>query len=548
MADVTQTCSVTGKQFVVNDWEQEHLKKFDVPLPTLCASERHRRRLAHRNERKIYNDVCDLTGKPMISLYSPDKDFKVYSPDAWWGDDWDPRDYGQDYDFEKPFFEQFAELTKKVPRLALMNKQGVNSDYCNITIGNKNCYLIFGGDYNEDSMYSLFNMHCRDTSDGYWVNNSELAYDSIDCINCYNIKYCQNANGCSDGTFLFECRNCQNCFGCVGLNGKKYHIFNKAYSKEEYEKKMKDYRLDSWNAVQKLKKEFAEFKLTFPHRFANIVNAENCSGADIAKAKNCDNCYRVEDVEDMKDVYLSINAKDLMSSDHVGHGGELYYEMLGSIEGYNNALCVFVWMSSNVFYSSMVDSCHDLFGCISMRRNEYCILNKQYTKAKYEEMVPKIIEHMKSNGEWGEFFPISISPFAYNESVAQDFFPMTKDEILAKEWKWMDEEVREIGVGTEVPDSILDVDDGVIGKALVCEKTGRPYQIIETELAFYKKMGVPVPRWAPETRHQARIAMMNPIQTWKRECAKCGAGIETSYAPERPEIVYCEECYLKEVY
>jgi len=31
---------------------------------------------------------------------------------------------------------------------------------------------------------------------------------------------------------------------------------------------------------------------------------------------------------------------------------------------------------------------------------KYCILNKQYSKEEYEELVPKIIEHMQKTGEW----------------------------------------------------------------------------------------------------------------------------------------------------
>jgi len=124
---------------------------------------------------------------------------------------------------------------------------------------------------------------------------------------------------------------------------------------------------------------------------------------------------------------------------------------------------------------------------------------------------------------------------------------MTKDEVLAKGWKWLDEE-REVGSGVDVADSIHDVEDEICEKTLVCEKTGRPYRIIPSELQFYRKMEVPVPRYAPETRHEMRIKMRNPIQTWARKCAKCGVGIETSYSPEKPEIVYCEKCYLAEVY
>ena len=37
---------------------------------------------------------------------------------------------------------------------------------------------------------------------------------------------------------------------------------------------------------------------------------------------------------------------------------------------------------------------------------------------------------MISTGEWGEFFPSSLSPFGYNETVAQEYFPLTREEVL----------------------------------------------------------------------------------------------------------------------
>ena len=66
-------------------------------------------------------------------------------------------------------------------------------------------------------------------------------------------------------------------------------------------------------------------------------------------------------------------------------------------------------------------------------------MNKQYTKEEYEELVPKIIEHMKTPltnpllggegmSERGEFFPMHSSHYAYNETIAQDFFPLTKEQ------------------------------------------------------------------------------------------------------------------------
>ena len=75
---------------------------------------------------------------------------------------------------------------------------------------------------------------------------------------------------------------------------------------------------------------------------------------------------------------------------------------------------------------------HDCFGCVGLRNKSYCILNTQYTKEEYEELVPRIIIHMMKNGEWGEFFPSSMSPFGYNETVATEYFPREKEEALVE--------------------------------------------------------------------------------------------------------------------
>lgn len=543
-------CKITGKPFEITEWEIEHLKKFDAPLPELCPEERHRRRLTHRNERRIYKRNCSLTGEAIISVFSPEKPLTVYSQDAWNSDKWDGRDYGRDYDFSRPFFEQFYELQEAVPHMALINVNGENSEYCNITMGNKNCYLVFGGDYSEDCMYSVFNMHCRDASDVYWVNHSELVYDTIDSENCYNVKYSQRAFGCRDSNFLFECRNCENCTDCVGLVGKKYHIFNKPYSPEDYAKKLAEMRLNSWNGVQKVKAEFQKFKLQFPHRYAQILNSENSTGDDLSGAKNMRNCFGINGpAEDMKDVFLAVwNVKDIASSDHVGHKAELYYEMLGSVEGTHCAFSSFSWASQDTFYCHMVRNSHDLFGCSNLKRAEYCILNKQYSKEEYFALRERIVAHMKATGEWGQFFPTECSLFAYNETVAQDYFPLSKEQALAAGYRWKDEEVRALTSAPAIPDSISETTDAILKENLVCEKTGRPYRIIPQELAFYRKMRVPIPHYAPETRNEMRIAMRNPIQTWSRQCAKCLTTIESSYAPNRPEIIYCEKCYLEALY
>lgn len=548
MGNVKKICAITGEEFVISEWEQKFLKKMQLPLPTLCRDERLRRRLANRNERRIYKDKCDLTGKSIISLYSPDKPYTVYSQEAWWGDAFDGRDYGRDFDFKRPFFEQLRDLRRSVPRLSLMNTKAENSEYCNITTSNRNCYLVFGGDFNEDCIYSVFSMHCKNCSDLYWVNRAELCYDLVDCSDVYNVLYSQNSYNCGDSAFLYECRGCSDCFMCVGLRNKQYYILNKQYSPEEHAQEMKKYNLGSYKTVIELKKKFEEFKLGCPRRYAHILNCENVSGDNLGNVKNAINCFDIEGpAEDLDDVLFGgWHLKDAFNCDHVGHKIELIYEIIGSIESYNCAFGSFNWGSSDLRYCDMVvNNCRHLFGCSNMKKAEFCILNKQYTEKEYFEMVDRIIEHMKKTGEWGEFWPGQDSMWAYNETVANDFFPLSKEEALARGYSWLDEERMEIGSGDEMDDEIVLVNDDILTKTFVCELSGRPYKINDTELKLYKRLCVPIPHLAPETRNIVRFNSRTPRKSWERKCAKCGMDILTTYSPDRPEVVYCEKCFLE---
>ena len=190
-------------------------------------------------------------------------------------------------------------------------------------------------------------------------------------------------------------------------------------------------------------------------------------------------------------------------------------------------------------------------------------MNKQYSKDEYEELVPKIIEHMKKTPlrspdgsfagyEWGEYFPVELSPHAYNETPAQEFFPLTKEEVLKRGWKWKDDLPFTKGKETiqldQIPQSINDVSESICDEVLACEDTGKNFRITKQELVFYKQMNLPIPRVHFYERHLKRKKLRNPRQIWKRECGKCSKEIQTTYHPSRPEVVYCEQCYLKEVY
>ncbi|MDD3861895.1 MAG: hypothetical protein PHP74_03355 [Candidatus Gracilibacteria bacterium] len=153
------------------------------------------------------------------------------------------------------------------------------------------------------------------------------------------------------------------------------------------------------------------------------------------------------------------------------------------------------------------------------------------------------------NKEWGEFFPISMSAFCYNETIAQDYYPITKEEALIKGWKWKDADSKEYQTQTyEVPERIEDVSDSIVNEALACSHCKKNFRITKSELSFYRRKSLPIPKKCPDCRHFERMNLRNPRQLWARNCAKCGIEIQTTYSPDRPEIVYCGDCYLKDIY
>jgi len=201
----------------------------------------------------------------------------------------------------------------------------------------------------------------------------------------------------------------------------------------------------------------------------------------------------------------------------------------------------------------MLNGTSHCFGSVSLKKARYCILNKQYSKEEYETLIPKIIEHMKETREWGQFFPSSMSLFGYNETKAQEFFPLNREQALERGYLWSDYERPQPTAqkqirASDLPDSIESVPDDIINWAIECEDSGELYKITRLELNLYRKLGLPIPRKAPNVRYMNRLNRRHSIFLWDRTCDQCHKSIKSTYAPDAEEMVYCEACYLKEVY
>ncbi|MEK6615628.1 MAG: hypothetical protein AABZ32_05890 [Bacteroidota bacterium] len=328
------------------------------------------------------------------------------------------------------------------------------------------------------------------------------------------------------------------------MRQKEFYIFNQPYSEEDYRKKLKEYDFGSSAGLGKIKKEYSHWILQFPRKNMNLQNCENCEGNDLFYSNESFHCFGLLKADHAK--YCYQGDMNMYSYDIFNSGRPNWcYEGLTPDDSYMTHFSWFSWKCKNVLYGINCHSSENLFGCVGLHRAKYCILNKQYSKEEYEALVPKIIEHMKKTGEWGEFPPAAISFFGYNETVAQEYFPLTKEQILANGWKWREPDLKEYQPQSFViSDHIRDTKDDLSQKILACVECGKNYKIIAQELKFYHQMNLPVPRKCSLCRHFDRLRLRPPYKLWDRACGKCGVNMKTVYSPERPEKVLCEKCYL----
>jgi len=571
----TRSCQKCEKNFNIEPEDFKFYEKMGVLAPTWCPDCRLQRRLSFRNERTLYKRPCELCGIDTISRFDPIRGIVNYCGECWWSDKWDPTTYGQDYDFSRPFFEQMGELIKKVPQqnLIVMYKTLTNSNFTNMNHYLKNCYYIFNSDYNEKCMYGEEMEHCTDCVDVTMAESTQLAYESFNCNKCYEIYYSVDCESSHDVWFSKNLMGCSNCFGCINLRGQQYCIFNEKYTREDYLKKLEEFNLNSNSSVQEIKEKAQKFWLKFPNKYMHGIQNLDSTGDYVFNSKYVKNSFITTGGEYCKYCMWLIvkNNKECYDFTQFGENTERVYESLCSGKNINDIIgCINALEARELRYSIYsYNNNSNLFGCISLKNHSYCILNKQYSKEEYEEMLPKIIKHMNDmpyvdkKGRkyvYGDFFPTEIAQFNYNETSAQEFFPLTQEEAINQGFSWKEPKERNYKisiVSKNIPDDIKFVSENIVQEILGCEHEGNckeqctiAFRITEPEFQFYKAHKLPLPHLCPNCRHYQRVLNRNPNKFWRRKCMKegCSNEFETAYAPDRPEIVYCEKCYNQEVY
>ena len=551
MESQTKQCQNCHNDFTITPDDFTFYEKINVSAPTNCPQCRQQQRVHIRNFKTLYKRNSDKSGKSIISMYSVKAPFPVWSHEEWWSDDWDARTYGRAVDFTQPFFPQLQKLWNAVPHYAVINTQSENCIYSNAVLKSKDCYFVFGCVEDENCAYGHIVWNSKDCFDGLYVYKSELCYECTDILGSYHLLYSQDCESCNDSVGLYDCRGCSNCIGCVGLQQKNYYIFNESVGKEAYEKFLAEHPLHDPAAIKFILEKRDELRKKLPQRYFNGSHNNDVSGDHIYNAKNIHYSFDVKSGEDSKYVFTcrqAIDSYDISFSADV----ELGYQTLFS----NGRNMMSVHTCSNctdTYYSENCFNSHNIFGCEGLKSAEYCILNKQYTKAEYEALLPKLIEHMQKTGEWGDFFPVTIMPFAYNESVVNEYFPLAKEEAIQKGYRWEDDIPRTKGQETikndELPKNPKLFSNDLANQVLRCDTCGYNHRLTLQEITFYKRIGVNIPNDCYHCRHERRMKARNVRTLWPGACVKCGKEFQTPYNPkdQKQYKIYCESCYQQEV-
>lgn len=526
-------CAQCQQAFSVPSRDQSFYQRISVPSPTKCPQCRFQLRMSFRNERFLYQRECAMCQAPILSQYSADKPYTIYCRTCWWSDRWDPLDYARDYNPNQPFFLQFAELKKVVPRIGLLNDaDSVNSDFCHRVNRMKNCYMVYDAVDNEDCLYGSGMYGNKDSIDCDYCDRVELCYDCSFCTECYGLQRSRDCLNCRDSAYLIDCIGVSNSLQCVGLRNVQYHYQNKPLTQAEFER--------LWTKRFELSDQFEQFSITIPRRFYNGVNTDDSSGDHLVNTHAVQHSFQVRDSESCSYCYGVHHAKDSYDYTIWGDQAELMYEAHAC--GGDTSRVMFanvVWFGHDTTYCDhCLNGAINCFGCVGLKNQQYCILNQQYAATEYTKLRDQLIDHMQQTGDWGNFFPPSVSDFCYNETVAHEFFPLTKEQAIMGGWTWQD----------HLP--------GTYGKADAskhiydCIQCGKNFHLIPQELKFYEKQHIPLPQYCPDCRHDLRMRYRSPYRLWERQCMKtdCSNRFHTAYSPDRKEIIYCEGCYTKAIY
>lgn len=558
----TRTCLWQGKHphcegtFAITNEDIEFLRMLRVPAPNYCPTCRRMRRMGHMGINRLFKRVCQAPGhnESMISIFAPECPFPVYDYMYFIGDGFDPFSYGTAYEQGSPMDKLFA-MRQIFPMPSFLNRDpsSINSEYSNGGRNTKNAYYASGCYGSEDIWYSNMAGRSRNIMDSRIVQSSEFVYGSLNGDHLYKCIYTYFSGNCTDSMFLFDCKNCTDCFGGVNLRNARYVVFNQQLSKEDYEAFMKSITPFSRNILSECAERFWNLVKEKPMNASHNIGSKNVFGVGVDFSEDVYNCVDVSNSQHIRYVDAALSHKDSM--DILFSGGHSHH-LYGSVNIGSQSSGVRFSISSKfctdcefVFNSKQLTNC---FMCFGLQSKSYCILNKQYEAEEYFRIVDQIKSEMLQRGEYCDGPDLKFSAQAYNFSLAQIPYPLTDDQIqILGGYVGAEPDTNTSSMDTlqasDVPQTINEVSDDILSKAILCSVTGRPFRIIASELAFYRRMGLPLPIVHPSVRIENQYRMAQNGKMYQATCAHCENSTTSMFDPNDGYTLYCEKCYQAEV-
>lgn len=408
-------CRISGVGFDISESEQALRREFGVDtLPDLAPHIRIRHMGAFWPHWSLHKRRCDKTGKNIVSVFRPECPYPVWHKDEWYRSALPP---SASFDFDQTFFSQTETLFKRCP---IPHNSGLNNENCEFTDdwwNSRNCYLCHSGVNTEDNRYCYRLIGCRNCLYVVFSFECEWCYDVINSEKCYRCVSGLYLKNCRETAFCYDCRNCSDCLFCFNLRNKQYCIGNKQLSKEEYEIQKKQFPYDTIQGYEHCKTLFEKMMREIAwHRSTYMDFVENSSGNYILRLKNMQRTFLGADGEDGYNVTRFGWAKTAVDSINLQEAERVFFSSGVQIKSYD-VFCSFMLDNSRFArYSAYSSRCENIFGCCGLLGAKNAILNTVYSQQEYDVLQKKLQDHMKSTGEWGQFFPGSFAPSPYDES------------------------------------------------------------------------------------------------------------------------------------
>lgn len=515
-----RSCEVTGRRFLITEQERDFLRRlteqnpwFGSPLlPRVKPCEALRRMFASGNMTFLNRVKSALSGTSVLSRYSERDGYRVVTTDEFWSDRVENTEYGRAYDFSRPFFPQFHELMRAVYHVPLNQTNVENSDYVNGGQNIRNCYLCFSILNSQDCLYCLNQFDGNDNIDCVGSVRCQFCFACVDIDGCYECEHCADSWSCSNCFGCVGCRSCRHCLGCSGLEQAEYCAFNQQLDKTSYTQLLAELCLSSHAAREQVLRRCEAATSECRKSLTRHIQTENCSGAYIARSANIHESIHVVGSTDCGYLAVGVESQDCWKGYY--SKSQLCYQSTG-LNMYNVGYSVVVRDSQDCWYSYFLyGGCAHCFGCAQLKGESYCILNRRYSREEYQELLPRIVAHMRETGEWGMFLSPKLSPHPYSESLARDYLADISDaEILRRGYR--PEPAQELAAAasgrrvldaSELPDAVdgLDLSE-FAGAVLRCEQTGNNFNLQRRELEFYARFRIPLPRVHWRARMQEKI-------------------------------------------